>query len=279
MDTIICWFYTIPNTIYAAITASLITLLGVYLSNKAANKRLITQLSIESDERKHEREVNLRNEVYLKTAEELTKAQQYIVSLANSDLSNLQNQQKTLEGFFSSTSKIHIVGTDETIEAVVNVTRQFTISTLQIMKNSMPLHDMKYDINTLSDLINDNSSKRENYLNQMKAINLNGNRDEGLWDKLQDEFNVVHDEIETDEDKRSKKWDEHNTYLRKLIIECMEETTVMTDLIALAIISIRKEIGLPFDGQGYIKLMKKQSLETKAIIKPFLSELEKGEHT
>ncbi|MCS6120035.1 hypothetical protein G3444_14185 [Shewanella baltica] len=278
MDTIICLFYKIPSTVYAAIAASVITLLGVSLSNRAANKRLITQLSIESNERKQERDVNLRKDVYLKTAEELTKAQQYLGSLANSDLSNLQNQQKTLGELFSATSKIHIVGSDETIRCVVNVTCKFTVAMLSITAKSMSLHDLKSDIDILSGLIDDFSSKRENYLNEITAFNLSGNADKVLWDKLQGNFNFVRDEIANYIQERSQKWDEHNVYQRQLMIECVRESLELAELVVPAVISIRKELGLPFNEIAYIELMKKQSLEAEAVIKSFLSDIDKNEH-
>ena len=277
MNTIICWLAQIPSIVYAAIIASLITLFGVSLSNRSAHKRLITQLSIESKERQQEREINLRKDVYLKTAEELTRAQQYIGSLASSDLASLTNQHKNIEGFFSSTSKIHIVGSDETIKAVVDVTKKFTTAMLQIMVKSMPLHDLKSDIDILSGLIDDYSSKREKCLNEITAFNLSGNRDQELWGKLQGNFDFLQEEIRGYVEERSAKWEKHNGYQRELMIKCMKEALELAELLVPAVISIRKELNLPFDENGYIELMKNQSSEAESVIKQFLSEVESTE--
>lgn len=276
MDTVICWLNQIPSTVYAAVTASLITLLGVSLSNRSAHKRLLCQLSIESDERKQEREISLRKDVYLKTAEELAKAQQYIGSLVNADLSNLQNQQKTLEGFFSASSKIHIVGTDETIRSTVNVTKKFTVAMLGIMAKSVPLHSLKTDIDVLSNLIEDYSSKREKYLNEITAFNLSGSRDNVLWSKLQDNFDFVQSEISNYVDERSQKWSEHNKYQKELMVVCTREALELAELVVPAVISIRRELDMPFDEDAYRELMKNQSIEAEGVIKSFLSEVEEN---
>jgi len=273
MESITCWLYQIPSTVYAALMASLITLLGVSLSNRAAHKRLINQLAIESDERKQEREISLKKDVYLQAAEELTKAQQYIGSLVNSDLANLQSQQKTLESFFSATSKIHIVGSDETIKSTVDVTKKFTVALLEIMTKAMPLHAIKSDIDEFSNLIDDYSSKREKYLNEMTSFNLSGNRDGELWEKLQDNFNFVQSEIDQSIEERSNKWLEHNKHQRELMVVCTKEALELAELVVPAVISIRKELDLPFDEKEYKLLMKRQSSEAEKVIQSFLSEV------
>ena len=149
INTIICWFYSIPDTVYAAVIASFLTLGGVLLTNHSSHKRLITQLAIEADERSKEREINLRKEVYLKTAEGLTRAQQFLGVLSKGNFSSL-DIDNYLRGFFSSASKIHIVGTDKTIKAITEVVAKFNEGMLRLVSLSLPLDNIKTDIDAYS---------------------------------------------------------------------------------------------------------------------------------
>lgn len=242
-------------------------------TNRAANKRLITQLSIEAKERSHERELSLRKEVYLKAAEEMTRAQQFLSELSKGNIGKLDTRA-WLDGFSSSTSKIHIVGTDDTIRAVVGVMGQFSTSVLRLMALAIPLDELKTDIEILSKSIDDNSVKRERFLNEMTEFNLRADKDKQRWSALQSNFDYVHSEIQNDVDERSKKWNEHNSYQRKFSIECIKDSIELGKLAILTVISIRKELNLPFDEESYKTLMHDQMVQLESMLGHFMKNLE-----
>ncbi|VAW98836.1 hypothetical protein MNBD_GAMMA23-791 [hydrothermal vent metagenome] len=221
MDNLIGWLISIPNVVYAAVIASLLTLGGVFFTNRSAHKRLITQLSLEAGERKKEREIELRKEVYLKAAEEMSHAQQFLGALSNGNISDMDMSSK-LEGFFSATSKMHIVGTDETLKAIIRVTTKFSESILRLITLLAPLDDLKIDIDILNQSFKDGSAKREYFLNKMTEFNLQCNQDAELWGKLQENFDVINVDLLKKSKKQEEKWSQHNQYQRNFAIECIE---------------------------------------------------------
>jgi len=107
----------------------------------------------------------------------------------------------------------------------------------------------------------------------MTSFNLSGNRDGELWEKLQDNFNFVQSEIDQSIEERSNKWLEHNKHQRELMVVCTKEALELAELVVPAVISIRKELDLPFDEKEYKLLMKRQSSEAEKVIQSFLSEV------
>ena len=58
----------IPDGISGTILGALITLAGVYFSNRGAMARLVRQLQHEAEERRRQREAELRQSIYLGAA-------------------------------------------------------------------------------------------------------------------------------------------------------------------------------------------------------------------
>jgi hypothetical protein len=56
---------SIPDTVWAALTASALTLGGVFLSNRSSTKRLKLQLEHDAQEKDKDRKNDMRRSVYL----------------------------------------------------------------------------------------------------------------------------------------------------------------------------------------------------------------------
>jgi hypothetical protein len=87
----------VPNVIWAAIIASVLTLAGVLTTNRNNNSRLTKQLEHEGAQRDKEREIDLRREVYLGAAEAIAEAHGKIVQIPNFELQNIQDQFSNLK--------------------------------------------------------------------------------------------------------------------------------------------------------------------------------------
>jgi hypothetical protein len=77
---------SIPGTFWGGVFGSFFSLAGVALSNRAADKRLRTQLEHERELRAKERELTLRKEIYLAGMEALQAGATIITDLANLDI-------------------------------------------------------------------------------------------------------------------------------------------------------------------------------------------------
>ena len=74
---------TIPAAVYAATTASTITLIGLSLQNRGESKRNFERLVHDARQRDREREMTLRRDVYLEAAEAMAQAQEYLAGFTN----------------------------------------------------------------------------------------------------------------------------------------------------------------------------------------------------
>src|SRR3546814_17485477 len=108
-----CLLTQIPNVVWAALLASGLTLLGVMLSNWSNTKRLIKQLSHDSNEKERDRINALRKDVYLRAAEEAAKVSSYLGKIPQLDQSK-ENIADGLSEFFGVAAKLQLVSQPET---------------------------------------------------------------------------------------------------------------------------------------------------------------------
>src|SRR3546814_20413118 len=71
----------VPDVVWSAVIASVITLAGVMLSNWSNTQRLMRQLAHDAHEKEKERSSAMRRDVYLKATEEMATVGSYFGSL------------------------------------------------------------------------------------------------------------------------------------------------------------------------------------------------------
>jgi len=164
---IVCYIGKVPDAVWAAIIASLLTFGGVWLTNKGNNKRLLDQLKHDATERARERQMSIRRDVYLKAAEAISKAYTTLMGLPQADLQS--NTWKTDTNSISeSLMKVHVVGTDDTVTAISRFSSEFSKALLELCEKKMPLEHLKSRINSLSDLMSKSAQERDRNLEFMK---------------------------------------------------------------------------------------------------------------
>lgn len=80
----------IPATFWGVVVGSFFTITGIALTNRASDKRLSLQFDHEQKQKKVDREMMLRKEVYLATAEAIAAGANAVSSFANFDIPNDQ---------------------------------------------------------------------------------------------------------------------------------------------------------------------------------------------
>ena len=90
MDYIICYLGKVPNVMWSAIIASLLTIFGVWLTNRGNNKRQIHLLNHEKERFLLEQKMALKKEVFLNMASSFANVLDIIPNLSNLDFSQKQ---------------------------------------------------------------------------------------------------------------------------------------------------------------------------------------------
>lgn len=143
----------IPLAVWAAIAAAVLgpvaTLIGVVLSNRNLRKNVRKQLAHDASQRDIERKMALRREVYLEAAAALSHLTQVL-----GQVSNLGHDLNALSGAFADDlaklAKIQMVGTEETVEAVMTYINAVgpAFMELLMLRTPMMLQQNKIDAET-----------------------------------------------------------------------------------------------------------------------------------
>ena len=108
---------SVPDVIWAAIIASLLTLGGVLATNRGNHNRLMKQLSHDANQRDRERKMELQQQVYLGGAEAITANYLIINKLPNLTITD-SDLSKQFSDSSASISKVNVIGSDNAVKAV-----------------------------------------------------------------------------------------------------------------------------------------------------------------
>ena len=133
---------SVPDAVWAAIMASLLTLSGVVLTNRHFTSRQKQQLAHEKEQSAIAREFDLRRSVYLDAAEEITLALQHLSNIAHIDTAK-ENISKPLTGFFISTNKACLVASTETVAVLNNFLIEFSQAFFELLEKTTPIQNAR----------------------------------------------------------------------------------------------------------------------------------------
>jgi hypothetical protein len=122
------------------VLGSTIALSGVLISNRSHAKRLKIQLKHDFELKAIERKAVMRRDVYLKAAEELVRANSYLGSLSQIDLTKT-NIGDGLQNFFASSAKLGLVAEEETGKALNELVIAYSGLFFKLMVNVMPISE------------------------------------------------------------------------------------------------------------------------------------------
>jgi hypothetical protein len=178
---------SIPDAVWAAIIASLLTLSGVLATNRGNYKRLIKQLYHDAEERDKERKMDLKRQVYLEAAEAIMSMYSILnrlpdLTIIDSDLS---------EQFFNSSvsiSKVNVIESDLTVKAISAVSLAISRKYLELTAKRLPLVQRQNEINIQNTLLAQSAAERDRMIELMKDFNLKGLVDQRLWKVINTNF-------------------------------------------------------------------------------------------
>lgn len=263
----------VPDAVWAAIIASLLTLGGVVLTNIGSSRRLLMQLKNEKDLRDREREMSLRREVYLKGAESVNTAISAIVKISDINISNEQLGKDISDGT-AGFGKIHVVGNEKTVFAVSTFSSELSSIYLRLIVKRYPLIINKSNIAGLEGLIEKASRERDKLIEMMKEVNIRGIIDKRLMDLLNNNFEF--------EGKQMSKWKEEKDALFKdlyakqieLFKECTSCSAYLSSLLIPALMAIREELELPLDEDKYTKMIADIKINQEKALSGFLKDIQ-----
>ena len=187
MEFLLSFLSSIPAVVWSGLIASFLTLSGVLISNRSNTNRLLLQLQHDATEKTKERTAALRREVYLRTAEELTKANAHLGSLAQTDLAKA-NAAEGLQGFFAAAAKLQLVAEPKTALLVNDLVSAYGELLLQLLAKLLPLQRVRSDISIHEKLYESAHAEVTRILSEMAKFNERAQSDDAVMSALQSAF-------------------------------------------------------------------------------------------
>lgn len=258
----------VPAAVYAATTASTITLIGLWLQNGGESRRNMERLDHDARQRDREREMTLRRDVYLEAAEALAQAQEYLAAFANVDAAP-QQHEAMIKGVGADLNKVHIVGSMSTVTAVVEANQYFSQAVSDLSIHKLPIRRIAQDIEYQQTVIGSASARRDEALASMKELTRSGGVHARAWDLQQKIFNDEQNEIDVALAKRESLQRQLAQLQADFVKRCAAAGLALGRLVVSANLAIRRELELGLDAGEYRLLMQRSHCNLERAVAEF----------
>lgn len=283
IEYILQLFDKLPATSQAAIIASVVTLLGaivaatialvgVLVTHRGNERRFAEQLDHDRLQKRTDREMELRKEVYLEVAEAIDAGLVAINSYANLTKSP-DEVFKEYSGKRSALSKTHLIARESTVTAILAFSLEFSETVKRLTLLRQPLAQMQAQIKQLNDQAQMFGIERDRMVELMRQLNFEGNIDTHRWDFVRSTFEFECQRV-------NKSIDEQRVLNAKLkadgtifAAECFTAANKISRLIAPAVKAVRDELELPFDYASYKATIDESLKREHEATKAYLNEL------
>lgn len=247
MDAALSKFFilisSIPDVVWSGVIASLLTFVGVMLSNGSNTKRLRIQLRHDAGEKSKERISTLRREVYLKTIEELNRANSKLVAFAQADFIN-SNPTNDLQDFYAAASKMQLIAEPKTSILASNLVSAYGMLTMRLLAKLVPLNNIKIEIGIYDRAYEAASADITRALEKQRLLIESGQPDHAQLIALNNAYNFSSEQAKKYSEQRATAWEafqtHHVAYIRLVMIELKAIGNQQIPLMK----EIRRDLGL-----------------------------------
>lgn len=256
LETIKALLESVPVLFYAATTASFITLLGIGLQNRAESIRNMARLTHDALQRDREREMALRRDVYLRAAEAMAQAQEYLAGFANTEIS-AQQHESMIKGVGSDLNKVHIVGSLATVQAIVEANQFFVSAVADLSIRKLPVQQLARETELEQTAIDSAIARRDEALAGMKEMSRSTNTDghARLWELQNRIFNDEQADIDAALTRKEELQGHFSQQQMELLRLSAQAGLEFGRLVTKANLAIRRELELPLEAEEYLSLM------------------------
>lgn len=246
MSEIISIMNTIPVMVWSGFVAATAALAGVLVSNSGNNKRLKLQLKHDSQEKNLDRITAMRREVYLKAAEDMTRANSIISDLPNRDLME-GDICSEFHSLFASCAKVQLIAESDTALKVSLLVEYYGMLLVRLMSQLTPLQGAKLKIKIHTESREEERGHSKRLSKEIALFQESARSDANILKALIDsrhghDINITQlDKIITD--VRG----EHNELLKAFNQNLMIEAYKISKAQIPALVAFRKDLGMHSD--------------------------------
>lgn len=263
MTTFISFLQSIPDVIWSGVIASILTLSGVLISNRSNTNRLKLQLQHDANEKAKERIATLRREVYLRTAEELAKANAHLATLPQLDLAKA-NLADGMQGFFSAAARLQLVAEPKTALLVSQLSSEYGELIFKLMPHLIPVSQSKIDIQISDDHYTKAQNDVTRILAEMAKARESGKSDPHVLQALDSNFKFQQSQVRQYADDRNTAWSNFNQQSQAFQRYMLAQLKDIGAKQIPVLVEIRRDLGLTGDLVEIEAHMKSQWLRMEA---------------
>lgn len=260
----------IPAVVWSGIVAAMITLFGVWLQSRSHYKRQQEQLQHDSDQRRTEREMALRREVYLGAAEGAAKLQEYLGKFADTKLPQ-QDHGALLADSGAALSRVHLIGSIETLKAFRDIQNCFSRSALDLLERKALTNYVTTRISEVEARINELVQTRGQLLELIQTTkdSKDGKPLELLIPKFEEINSTIEQHLSTVEHLRKDLEDRQ----KQLMVDAVSASAELGSYMGKAVITVRRELGLELDEQEYLGMSEESTNLARERIRQLIERL------
>nr|WP_315481482.1 hypothetical protein [uncultured Undibacterium sp.] len=261
---------SIPSSFWGVLVGSMLSFLGIALTNRANDRRLKIQLEHDRDQKKVEREMILRKDVFLAVAEAISDGLNMINR--NSDLDVANNE---ISGEYAKSSKaiakLHVIAGTDVARSMMNFTSQMELLYLRLFGFRLELVAEKEKITQLAETFLSLKVERDRVFGLIKQMQIDGDDDEKRWNTLKSVYQLECDRIQSNCDHRIILGQALSRNHSLLISEVFEARKELTGLLIPVLAAIRYELNMPFDIDVYQGTWEKNLAVQKQALDEFVA--------
>ncbi|MEO8023380.1 hypothetical protein [Polaromonas sp.] len=265
---------SIPNVVWSGLIASILTLSGVFLSNRSNTDRLLLQLKHDAAEKAKERTGALRRETYLRAAEELAKINAHISSLPQVDITKV-NAAEGMQGFFTAAARLQLVAEPKTALLVNKLAARYAELVFTVMTNLVPVANAKSDIGIADDHYTKAQAEITRLLSEMAKQNETGAPNQDVFRALSRSFDYQSARADEHAKRRGEAWTRFNSASVSFHRAILTEIRDIGGQQIQVMVEIRRDLGLTGDLTEIEQFMKEQWIKMERRFDELLHALNK----
>jgi hypothetical protein len=234
---------SVPDVVWSGIIASLLTFLGVMLSNGSNTKRLKIQLKHDAKEKAKERISVLRRDVYLKAIEELNRVNAKLAALAQADFVN-SNPTNDLQDFYAAASKLQLIAEPKTSILASKLVASYGMLTMRLLSKLGPLNDIKIEINISDRAYEVATTEVNRILEKQRLLIESGQPDQIQMTALNNAYNFSSSQVNKYSDQRAAAWEKLHLHHVEYVKLVMFELKIIGEQQIPLMTAIRMDLGL-----------------------------------
>ncbi|MDR3429000.1 hypothetical protein [Silvimonas sp.] len=243
---------SLPKEFWTSLVSGIVgaasAIMATWIAGWQTSRNLKLQLAHELKMKEDERISDLRHSLYMQMSEELTKLMHTFGSLASEGPEALT--KSPMVTFLACASKIGLVGRQETVLKIRNVTDQCTSFLLIALPAVSPLLMLRSSIENITEHYNRSETEIARILAAMNAVTETVEAQPLVFAALQAKFDAYQATSKSFSDQRNKLWAEYRALEPAINKTIFEQLKLLSPLQIDALIAIRTELGLSSDSES-----------------------------